>query len=88
MLEYARRAIASQFNHPLLGLMFTIAGLLALSGGSLQLLINAGLSDWRLGGGFFAVFATFFTLLGVIGYLVLYVGKYISIMRDRLGPAA
>lgn len=88
MFEYTRRAIASRFDHPVLGLMFLIAGLMAVSGLLLRVLITMGLSEWRIGAGFLAVFGTFFALIGTIGYGVLFLARFISVARDSVGPAS
>jgi hypothetical protein len=83
MLTYVKSAIASHFDHPVLGLMYIVAVTLTVVG----LLIEI-LSSWGIGAGFFAVFAVFFALVGSLGYLILFVGKGISLARDRVGPAS
>lgn len=88
MFEYTRQAIAFRFDHPILGLMFLISGLMTVGGLLVQTLIGMGLLDWGTVAGFLAVFATFFALIGLIGYGVLFLVKFISVARDRVGPAA
>lgn len=88
MFTYIRRAIASQFDHPIFGLMYVIAAILAVAGLVVQYLVSIGVTDWQIGAGFMAVFAAFFALVGTIGYTVLFIGKGISIARDRFGPTS
>lgn len=88
MLEYTRRAIAGRFDHPVFALMYIIAVVLAVSGFVVQMMIDAGMSNWELGAGFFGVFATFFGLIGTICYSLLFLVKGISVARDRMGPTS
>lgn len=88
MLEYARRAIASRFDHPVFALMFIASGALAVAGIVVETTVRMGASDWRLGAGFFGVFATFFALVGLICYSLLFLARGISIARDRMGPTS
>lgn len=88
MLQYTRRAIADRFDHPIFALMYIFAGVLAASGAAVQALITTGMTEWHLGAGFFGVFATFFALIGTIGYALLFVVKGVSIARDEMGPTS
>jgi hypothetical protein len=88
MLTYLRRAIASRFDHPVFGLLYTIALIFGVAGLLTQYLISIGATDWEMGAGFMAVFASFFALVATIGYTVLFIGKGLSIARDRLVPTS
>jgi hypothetical protein len=64
-----------------MGLMYVISGFF---------LLLAGVSSVAMSGpwapGFLAVFAVFFAAMATIAYVIVYLGKGISIARDRMGP--
>lgn len=88
MFTYLKNAFVSRFDHPVLALMYVVACILAVGGIVIQVSISMGISEWGIGAGFFAVFATFFALVGTLGYALLLLGKGISVARDRMGPTS
>lgn len=88
MFEYFRAGFANKFNHPILALIFVIGGIFALLGGLVQILIELGYTEWSLGAAFFGVYAVFMATIALTSYTVILLARYISIARDKVGPAA
>lgn len=88
MFKHARNAFVNRFAHPILVLMYVIAGVCAVVGVGIQLLAEQGIGSWEMGAAFFGVYVVFFASVATVGYLVVYAAKYVSVLRDRMGPAA
>lgn len=89
MFGYTRALIASNFDHPILASLYIIAVLLAVSGGILEWVVQPYLgspsSVWIV---FFGVYAIFMATIATVGYSVIYLVRYLSKTRDRMGPAS
>lgn len=79
MFKYISSVLWSRFEHPLLVSMFLAAGVLLAIGGVIQ---ATGVNDTAAA--FFGVYAVMAAAVGVIGYALLYVARYVSIVRERM----
>lgn len=86
-------ALSSQFDHPILGILLTMAVILAVIGVGLDyVIVNTTLPFTEnipgIVPGFFAIYAILTGFLSVAGYGILFAVKYVSILRDRAAPNA
>lgn len=89
MFGYIRTVIASTFDHPILASLYITAGILAVLGAILEYAIQPILgSPSGVTIAFLAVYAVFIATIATVGYLVIYLVRFLSKTRDRMGPAA
>jgi len=88
MFKYFKKAFVRRVDHPILGLMYVIAGLFLAGGLLIAGLAQYGIAEWEIGAAFFGVFAVFFASIGTVGYVLLVVGKGLSVARDRVAPTS
>lgn len=88
MFTYVKNAFAEQFDHPIMASMYVIAVILAVLGAVFRFVTQPafGFPNSDVTVGFFGVYAVFFASIGTIAYAVLYTGRLISRLRDRMGP--
>lgn len=93
VLRNITSALSSHFDHPILGILLTTAGILTIIGIIIDyIIVNTSLP--YIGDmpgiipGFFAVYAVLTGFLALLGYAILFIVKYASILRDRAAPNA
>ena len=91
MLRYTASFYSNRFKHPIFAailsasvLFYVIALVVDLTAPFTLPLINTGVPP--IAAGFFGVFGTLAAAIGVLAYVVLFVSKGISIIRDRAAP--
>lgn len=92
-MRFIASAISKRFDHPILAVLFMVAGLLAAVGLGIDLVAThtplLETSDQiMMTATFLGVYAIFFTTLGGVAFLVLLVVRYASVLRDRASPTS
>ncbi|MCU4742415.1 hypothetical protein OB955_12370 [Halobacteria archaeon AArc-m2/3/4] len=82
-MKYITSALYSRFEHPLLASLFIAAGVFAGLGVITQIVTTSGVAA-----GFFGVYAIVTSLLGILGYGLIFAVKQISEVRDNIAPHA
>lgn len=90
MFTYVKNTFAEKFDHPIMAAMYVIAAFLAVLGAVFWYVTRPyfGFPNSDVTIGFFGVYAVFFASIGSIAYGILYLARFISRMRDRMGPTA
>lgn len=89
MFGYIRAIIASTFDHPLLASLYIVSGVLAVLGALLEFIIQPFFgSPGGVPIAFFAVYAIFIATIATVGYAIIYLVRFLSKTRDRMGPAS
>lgn len=86
MLRNIASTLADQFDHPLLAGFIIFGALLIALGFALNAVSLPGVP--QITAGWLAVYGILSLGLGTAAYLILFVAKYVSIARDKAGPAA
>ncbi|WP_415378866.1 hypothetical protein [Halosimplex sp. TS25] len=86
MIRYFASLLSDYFDHPILGLLLLVSAFLLALGGVLSVVDVPGVPV--IAAGWFAIYGIGAGSLGLFGYLVLYVSRGISIVRDMAGPGA
>jgi|GEM_PF-2810839 len=86
MARYFASLLSDNFDHPILGLLLLISVFLFVVAGVLSVVDVPGIPP--IAAAWFAIYAIGSGSLGLLGYLILYVSRGISIARDRAGPGA
>ncbi|WP_123537673.1 hypothetical protein [Halosimplex salinum] len=86
MLRYSASLLSDYFDHPILGLLLLVSALLFAVAGVLSAVDVPGVP--AIAAGWFAIYGIGAGTLGLFGYLVLYVSRGVSIVRDMAGPGA
>lgn len=92
-MQYLASLYADRFTHPILAAILTVAAVLYLIGGVVELtapfvipVITREVPP--IAAGFFGVFATLAAAIGVFAYGVLYAARLVSVFRDRTAPTS
>ncbi|MCU4743984.1 hypothetical protein [Natronoglomus mannanivorans] len=89
MFQYIRSIFASTFDHPAVASMFVVAILFAIAGAVFQYgTIPAFGWPRDMIAGFVGIYAVFFVMIGIVGYAVMFLMKYIARAWDRFDPVA
>jgi hypothetical protein len=91
-MQYIASVYADRFRHPILAAILTVAVVLLVSGGVVELIAPATvpLLGWGIppiAAGFLAVFGILASAIGLVGYGVLFAARLVSILRDQSSPA-
>lgn len=78
MFEFVISAVTSRTDHPILFGLFILAGVFVLGGIVTQLFTSNGVVA-----GFFIIYAMLTTVIGVVGYTILYTVRFASVIRAR-----
>lgn len=86
-------AFADWFKHPVLAAVLISGAVLFLIAGGLDVVTPFTIPVVsrqvpRFAAAFFGMFAILTSAIGVLAYGILFVAKAVSLLRDRMGPAA
>ena len=85
-MKSIRETLSKRFEHPLLASILLLSvGLLAF-GGILDVVHIPGVPG--VVSGFLGIYAIITAFLGIVGYLILFAVRSISMLRDRMAPHA
>lgn len=81
MFSYIASFVSKRTDHPVIFSTFLLAAVFLVLG-----IVGGQIADSGIVSGFMLIYAGFAALLGIIGYGVLYAGKFISNVRDKSDP--
>lgn len=92
-MKYITSAYSDRFKHPILAgvlsfAIFFFALAIALELTAPFTIPFTGREVPPFAAGFFGVFGTLTATMGLLAYAALFAAKFVSILRDRAGPAA